>query len=41
MDEIVEQDSRKIFNHVQDQQHQKDVSKSYTSYFDDPDSSHV
>ena len=28
MDEGVEQDLRKFLNHVQDQQHQKEVSKS-------------
>ena len=39
MDEGVEQDLRKFLNHFQDQQHQKLVSKSQTSYFDDPDSS--
>ena len=28
MDEGVEQDLRKLLNHVQDQQHQKEASKS-------------
>ena len=40
MDEGVEQDLRKFLNHVQDQQHQKEVSKSSTSYLDGSDSSH-
>ena len=38
MNEGVEQDLRKFLNHVQDQQHQKEVSKSQTSYLDGPDS---